>query len=77
MFSELTGVVAEFDDPRGLGVVETVDGGRHTFHCTAIADGSRRIAVGTQVSFRLVAGHAGEWEAGEVAPMNRSAAQSL
>jgi hypothetical protein len=33
------------------------------FHCTAIADGTRRIEVGAAVVVDIVAGHLGQWEA--------------
>jgi cold shock CspA family protein len=56
-------VVAEFDDPRGLGTVLGDDGRRYGFHCTAVADGSRRIEVGTRVIFTTGAGHLGRLEA--------------
>ena len=59
----LRGTVTEFDEPGGLGTVADVDGGEHPFHCTAIADGSRSIAVGAAVTFRLAAGRAGRREA--------------
>ncbi len=38
------------------------------FHCTAIADGSRRIDVGIEVSFVLTARHGGRLEASGIAP---------
>jgi len=64
----VTGVVTEFDEPVGVGTV-TADGGeRHFFHCTAIADGSRTIDVGTRVEFDVVAGRLGRWEATDVRP---------
>jgi cold shock CspA family protein len=59
----LSGIVEEFDDPRGLGVIAGDDGRRYPFHCTAIADGSRRVAVGTRVVFTAGAGHLGRVEA--------------
>jgi hypothetical protein len=40
-----------------------VDGTSFPFHATAIADGSRDIAVGTPVTFTLVPGHQGRYEA--------------
>jgi cold shock CspA family protein len=58
-----TGVVDAFDEPRGLGAVRSDDGAVLPFHCTAIADGSRTIAVGQPVRFTVVAGHLGRWEA--------------
>jgi hypothetical protein len=63
------GVVVGFDDPRGLGVIEEAPGATYGFHCTAIADGSRRIAVGTPVVFVLKAGHLGRFEAWGVSPL--------
>ena len=55
--------VTEFDDPRGVGAVNTDDGTVVGFHCTAIADGTRRIEVGAAVVVDIVAGHLGQWEA--------------
>jgi cold shock CspA family protein len=57
------GVVAEFDEPRGLGVVRGEDGTTYGFHCTAIADGTRHVYPGTHVVFTLAAGHLGHYEA--------------
>lgn len=64
----MNGVVAAFDDAVGWGMVRTDDGAEYGFHCTAIADGSRTIPVGTAVTFDLVAGHRGRWEAAGVSP---------
>ena len=63
------GVVESFDDPRGLGVVRSDDGVDYPFHCTAVADGTLTIAVGTPVSFRVVAGRMGRWEAAGIEPV--------
>ncbi|MGH9095649.1 MAG: cold shock domain-containing protein [Acidimicrobiales bacterium] len=63
-----TGTVRQFDEQVGLGVVEAADGRRYPFHCTQIADGSRTIPVGAQVSFAVVAGHRGRWEAAGLRP---------
>ncbi len=61
------GVVAEFDEGRGLGTIDA--GGRaYPFHCTQIADGTRTIAVGTAVTFEVRPGGIGRWEAADVAP---------
>jgi CspA family cold shock protein len=61
------GEVAEFDDARGLGTIES--GGRtYPFHCTQISDGSRTIAVGTAVTFVVSPGGLGRWEATVVTP---------
>ncbi|MGH9114839.1 MAG: hypothetical protein ACRDWW_03325 [Acidimicrobiales bacterium] len=74
------GTVVEFDDHVGLGVVECAgrdgEGGRpagagparYGFHCTQIAGGTRTIAVGTAVTFGLLPGRGGRWEAADVTP---------
>jgi cold shock CspA family protein len=62
------GTVASFDDPRGLGVVRSDAGVDYPFHCTAVADGSRAIDEGTEVTFRVVAGRLGRWEATDLRP---------
>ncbi len=64
----LSGTVAEFDEPIGLGVVLDDVGAEHPFHCTAIADGTRDIEVGTVVSFRLAAARGGRCEAVDIRP---------
>jgi cold shock CspA family protein len=61
------GVVTEFDEERGLGIVEA-DGVAYPFHCTAIADGSRRISPGTPVAFETAPGHLGRFEARSLTP---------
>jgi CspA family cold shock protein len=66
-----SGTVEEFDDPRGLGVIAGDDGRRYPFHCTAIADGSRHVAVGTRVVFSAGAGHLGRLEARAVTDAQR------
>ena len=60
------GTVVEFDEAVGLGLVDMPGRGRFRFHCTQIADGSRTIAVGTEVTFVVIPGRGGEWEAAEV-----------
>jgi CspA family cold shock protein len=71
------GSVVEFDAAVGLGVVsvsvagsegsEGSEGGAsYPFHCTQIADGSRQIPVGASVSFVVLAGRGGWWEAGDL-----------
>ena len=62
------GRVVEFDEYRGLGEVEADDGRRFSFHCTAIADGTRTIPVDIPVEFEVVAGPLGRYEAGSVRP---------
>jgi CspA family cold shock protein len=61
------GVVASFDDQSGLGIVTVHDGVEHPFHCIEIADGSRTIDIGTEVSFDLLAKF-GRWEAANIRP---------
>jgi cold shock CspA family protein len=58
----MTGTVVAFDERRGRGEIEG-DGQRYPFHCTAIADGSRVIAVGASVEFAVTPGPLGRWEA--------------
>ena len=60
------GRVAEFDDHRGLGAIETDTGRRYRFHCTEIADGTRTIPVGVSVEFVVMAGPLGLVEATQV-----------
>jgi cold shock CspA family protein len=60
------GTVRTFDERRGLGEVEADDGTAFPFHCTAIADGSRRIEPGALVEFDVIAGLLGRWEAAEI-----------
>ena len=62
------GEVTEFDAARGWGTVTGDDGARAEFHCTQIADGTRSIAVGTVVRYRLEPGHRGRWEAAAITP---------
>lgn len=54
-----------YDDHAGYGEVESA-GARYWFHCTRLLDGSRHAEPGQNVSFRLVPGHRGRWEAAEV-----------
>jgi CspA family cold shock protein len=61
------GVVTAFDEQSGLGIVATHDGVEHPFHCIEIADGSRTIDIGTDVSFDLLAKF-GRWEAANIRP---------
>jgi cold shock CspA family protein len=65
-FEPATGVVAWFDEPRGLGTITSEDGVEIPFHCTAIADGTRTISVGERVRFVVVPGRAGRWEAARI-----------
>lgn len=65
-----SGVVADFDEHKGYGTVRDGEDGRELFfHCTQIADGSRTIATGAEVTFEVVAGHLGRWEAISLRPV--------
>jgi cold shock CspA family protein len=63
----VNGVVVAFDAAAGLGSVAGSDGATYLFHCVEIADGSRAIDVGTEVSFRSLA-KLGAVEAGCLRP---------
>ena len=73
------GIVVAYDPARGLGSigVEPQDGPPgdgaplYGFHCTAIAGGSRDIAVGTPVIFVLFPGLGGTLEAGSIIGLPR------
>jgi len=62
----MTGTVTAFDEHVGLGAIEAVDGTHYEFHCTSIADGSRRIDPGASVRFTVTAGLPGRWEAAAI-----------
>jgi cold shock CspA family protein len=62
--------VASFDAARGLGAVTDDDGTSYGFHATAIADGSRRIEVGTTVVYTVTPGHGGLYEARSLLPVS-------
>jgi CspA family cold shock protein len=59
------GVVTSFDETVGLGVIADASGDRFPFHCIEIADGSRSIEIGAEVSFDLLAKF-GRWEAANI-----------
>ena len=63
----MEGRVVDWDDHAGFGTVEADDGTAYFFHCTTLIDGSRTIDVGAVVTFDVVAGHLGRWEAARVA----------
>ncbi|MDQ1397150.1 MAG: cold shock protein [Acidimicrobiaceae bacterium] len=64
----MKGTVVEFDEAKGFGAVRTDDGVELFFHCTQIAGGSRTIDPGTSVTFDVVAGHLGRYEAEAIRP---------
>lgn len=59
------GEVTAFDEAVGIGSIRGADGAEHPFHCIEIADGSRAIPPGTEVSFDLLAKF-GRWEAANI-----------
>ena len=61
------GTVSAFDDAAGLGSIIGADGREYPFHCIAIADGSRTIEIGAEVSFDVLAKF-GRWEAANIRP---------
>ena len=69
----LFGRVSSFDKARGIGALRYDAGSEGAvaevpFHCTAISDGSRDIAVGREVAFVLRRRH-GRLEADAVTPL--------
>jgi len=58
-------VVNAFDEAAGLGSLTSHDGSGYSFHCIEIADGSRTIEIGTEVSFDVLA-KLGRWEASNI-----------
>ena len=60
------GRVVAFDEPRGVGEVETARGRRLSFHCTSIDDGTRTIPPGVAVEFDVIAGPTGRPEAAHI-----------
>ena len=59
----MRGRVTQFDESRGLGTITAVDGTELPFHCTALLDGTRTVAVDTEVDYEVRAGGRGRWEA--------------
>jgi hypothetical protein len=49
--ARLSGKVTQFDEFIGLGEITDTKGRVWPFHCVSIADGTRTIPVGIQVSF--------------------------
>lgn len=62
----MRGRVTEFDESRGLGAIAAEDGTAYPFHCTQIADGTRTVEVGTEVTYDVRPGPMGRWEATEI-----------
>jgi cold shock CspA family protein len=66
LIAHLRGRVTAFDERRGVGEIESDDGRAFAFHATAIANGSRKIAVGARVEFEVEPGLPGRWEAARI-----------
>jgi cold shock CspA family protein len=72
----MLGKVSSFDEDRGLGTIRADDGSDLPFHCTAIADGSRRVPEGARVTFATSPTHLGSLEAIGVRVVTLSAGSS-
>lgn len=72
MTGSASGVVATFDEARGIGMIETADATQYFFHCTQIANGTRSIETGAAVTFEVRPGRLGRWEAAAVTPRSPS-----
>ena len=64
--SDVTGVIASFDDRRGDGALIVDDGEQLYFHCLSLADGTRTIGVGVRARGRRVVGRLGHDEVGDL-----------
>ena len=64
----MTGAVADFDEAKGYGTIRADNGSELFLHCTKIADGSSTITVGAAVTFDVMPGHLGRWEATAIRP---------
>jgi cold shock CspA family protein len=62
------GRVRAFDEAAGHGTVVDDENREWFFHSVEIADGSRTIRPDTAVSFDLVPGRLGRWEAASLRP---------
>ncbi len=60
------GVVAEWDEHGGYGTIRADDGRELFFHCTALVDGTRTTEVGQRLTFEVVPGRLGRWEADDI-----------
>jgi len=60
------GTVVSFDERRGLGEILDDSGEVLGFHCVEIHDQSRSIEPGTRVTFELVPGAHGRFEAARI-----------
>lgn len=65
------GKVTSFDEHVGLGVIEC-NNEQIPFHCINIADGSRSIEIGTQVTFEKYDHPRGREEARNISKLHHS-----
>ena len=63
----MDGVVETWDEHGGYGTIRAEDGQELFFHCTQLVDGSRTTEVGRKVTFDVVPGRLGRWEAEKIA----------
>ena len=59
----MNGRVSEWDEHGGYGTITSDSGEPYFFHCTQIVDGTRTIEQGERVTFEVVPGRLGRWEA--------------
>lgn len=64
-----SGTVRAFDPHRGAGLIVTDEGVELSFHCAAIADGTRSVEIGDPVTFKVISGTLGRWEAWDIRPL--------
>ena len=65
----MLGVIESFDEHRGDGLFRGDNGRGYYFHCVAIADGTRSIAVGVRATGRFAVGRLGHDEVVDVAAL--------
>lgn len=66
----MQGTVKWFNDAKGYGFIGQDGGGDVFFHQTAIVmEGFRTLAMGQRVSFEVVEGNSGKWQAIAVTPI--------
>ncbi len=62
----MRGTVIAFDESKGYGGIRATGGEEYFFHCTQIEDGTRRIDIGAEVTFDVIPGHRGRYEAAAI-----------
>ena len=69
---KIHGVVVEFDEHVGLGVILVDDRGTLPFHSINIADGTRTIGIDANISAEVFWHPRGRFEAREIVPLELS-----